>query len=229
VWLCEDFESGTLDSARWKAMYKLPSIDEAHAARGKKALHVHTEATSPSGITTSTIFPTPDDNYWGRMFVYFDALPKEPTWAHWTIMGAQPTSSSPIQGEVRVGGQLDTKQNRFGVGTDGGPTGDWTNLDADPKQARAVPEGSWVCLEWQHDTAHDVTRFFWDGVEHPSLGTTTETKHGGNSDVPFELPTFGSLWFGFFNYDQHKTVTPDHFDVWIDEIALDGERIGCER
>jgi len=30
-------------------------------------------------------------------------------------------------------------------------------------------------------------------------------------------------------YDQRKAVTPDHFDVWIDEIALNGERIGCER
>ncbi|MET0385928.1 MAG: hypothetical protein ABW321_08210, partial [Polyangiales bacterium] len=229
VWLCEDFESGALDSARWQAMFNLPTIDDQHAARGGKALHVSTGATTGSGIATKQIFPTPDENYWGRLFVYLTALPTTPTWAHWTLVGAGPTSDSAIKGEVRVGGQLDTAINRFGVGTDGGPTGDWTNLDADSPEPAAVPLNTWICLEWQHDGQHDETRFFKDGVEHPSLATTKQTDHGGNSDVPFELPTIGSIWFGFWNYNQGKPVQPDHFDVWLDEIALDGARIGCER
>lgn len=228
-WLCEDFESGSLDKTRWQAMASLPKIDSVHAARGSKALHVSTGATAPSGITTTEIFPTPDENYWGRLFVYFEQLPSSPVWAHWTIVGANPTPDSAIKGEIRVGGQLDTKQNRFGVGTDHGPTGDWTNLDADPKAAKSVPVGSWICVEWQHDGGHDQTRFFWDGEEHPSLGTTPDTPHGANSSVKYLLPTLGSVWFGFWNYDQGKTTKPDHYDVWLDEIALAGERIGCER
>ncbi|MEY4581297.1 MAG: hypothetical protein RL701_6000 [Pseudomonadota bacterium] len=211
-------------------MSKLPKIDDVHAARGSKALHVSTGATEGSGITTSKIFPTANENYWGRLFVYFDALPTTPAWAHWSIVGANPTNDSAIKGEIRVGGQLDTKINRFGVGTDRGPTGDWTNLDNDPnKMPVAVPLKTWLCIEWQHDGGNDSTRFFANGVEHPSLGTTRDVSHLTNPSVKYDLPTLGSVWFGFWNYNQGKATTPDHYDVWIDEIALDGERIGCEK
>jgi hypothetical protein len=228
VWLCDDFESGVIDTQRWQAMFKLPTIDSVHAARGKNALHVSTSATEGSGVRTDEIFPTPNENYWGRIFVYFEALPSSPDWAHWTVVAAEPSDGSSIKREVRVGGQRDTKSNRFGVGSDGGPTGDWTLLDQDPRNAAAVPEGQWLCVEWQHDGANDHTRFFWDGIEHPSLGTTAD-DHGGNKGARYELPQFSSVWIGFWNYDQKKPVTPNHFDVWIDEIALNGERIGCAR
>jgi hypothetical protein len=45
--------------------------------------------------------------------------------------------------------------------------------------------------------------------------------------VKYDVPTFSSVWVGFWNYDQGQTMTPDHFDVWIDEVAFDDERIGC--
>jgi hypothetical protein len=69
------------------------------------------------------------------------------------------------------------------------------------------------------------TRFYWDGVEHPSLSTSA-SEHGGDPAEAYELPSFASVWFGWWLY-QPDTV-PGEFDVWIDEIALDAERIGCE-
>jgi hypothetical protein len=227
--VCEDFESGQLDDQLWQTSGTAPKIDAVHAARGSKALHLMTTATGQSRISTGKPFAGGNNRYWGRLFVWFSELPKSPQWAHWSIVGANPTSSSPVAGEIRVGGQFDGTINRFGVGTDGGATGDWTYLDQDPKNAVApVPEQGWACVEWLHDGSADETRFFWDGVEHPSLHTTRDV-HGGSKNTPYDLPQFGSVWVGFWNYDQKQPVDPDHFDVWIDEVALDTDRIGCTR
>lgn len=225
--LCESFETEELDDSTWAPKLMRPTVDDTRAARGSKSLYVHTGATGAAGIETKKIFPRPEGRYYGRMFVYFDALPTAPQWAHWTIAGANPTNGS---GEIRVGGQQDDKIERFGVGTDQGPTGDWTNLDKDPDgKGKPVPLKQWLCVEWLHDWANDVTRFYLDGTEHPSLATTKDVDHGGNSGVPYEIPELGSVWVGFWNYDQNKPVTPSEFDIWIDEVAFDDERIGCDR
>jgi hypothetical protein len=225
--LCDGFESGTLDSSLWKTKFTAPTFDAQRAARGNKSLHFSTSATGASGIETSAIFPAAKDTYYGRIFIYFDALPSSPQWAHWTVVGANPTQASTLKGEIRVGGQFDGKLERFGVGTDGGATGDWTTLDDDPAgKPGPVPEKRWTCLEWMHDALHDETRLYIDGVEHPSLHTTAD-MHGGSASAQYALPDFGSVWVGFWNYDQGKTVVPSKFDVWIDEVALDDTRIGC--
>ena len=116
------------------------------------------------------------------MFFYIDALPVTPDYAHFTIIEAAGTGDS---SRVREGGQY----RKFGVGTDGGPTGDWTNIDADPTKATAkeIPEKQWMCIEWLYKGDTDETRFFWDGVEHPSLYTFPKVKHGANSAVEYNL------------------------------------------
>jgi hypothetical protein len=65
---------------------------------------------------------------------------------------------------------------------------------------------------------------FWDAVEHPSLATTAD-HHGGDQGQPYLLPSFDSLWIGWWEYQADPV--PSSFDLWIDEVALDGERIGC--
>jgi hypothetical protein len=227
LWFCDGFEGDAIDASTWQPLQTMPSLDSAHVARGAKSLHMHTTATGASGLTISKFFASAPGHYYGRLFVWFDALPTRPQWAHWTIVGANPTQGA---GENRVGGQFDGTINRWGVGTDGGPTGDWTNLDGDPAgHAENVAGGKWYCVEWLHDWDNDVSKLYIDGVEHPSLDTTADVKHQGNAAVKYEIPALGSVWIGFWNYDQHQSVTPDHFDVWIDEVAFDDERIGCDR
>jgi hypothetical protein len=219
--LCEDFEEATLDTARWRVQGPAPTIDATRAARGMQSAHFHTEDNGLSLIHTTSIFPADDNTYWGRMFVYFDSMPTAPMWAHWSIAAAVGSGN---EAEIRVGGQYDGEINRFGVGTDHGPTGDWTTLDEDPGDA--VPIDTWVCVEWLHKGDTNETRFYWDGVEHPSLHTTA-TDHGGPDDEEYLLPEFESVFVGWWLYQAE--TTPPEFDVWIDEVALDGERIGCSR
>jgi hypothetical protein len=229
VLFCDDFESDSIKTDLWKTKFSAPSLDTAHVARGKKSLHLSTTASGGSGLETTKIFPAPKNTYYGRLFVWFDVMPTAPSGAHWTIMGANPTGDSPIKGEIRVGGQFDGTINRWGVGTDGGPTGDWTNWDQDPKGAiKGAPNKAWTCVEWMHKGDTNESRVWLDGVEHPSLATTRDVKHGANKDVKYDLPTFASVWVGWVNYNQGKTIAPDHYDTWIDEVALDDERIGCD-
>ena len=219
--LCEDFEQTSLNTTRWRVQGPAPVIDSTRAARGMRSAHFHTEDNGLSLIHTTSIFPAVENAYWGRMFVYFDTMPTAPMWAHWTIAAAVGSGND---SEIRVGGQWDGMENRFGVGSDHGPTGDWTTLDEDP--GNPVPVDIWICVEWLHKGDTDETRFFWDGVEHPSLHTTA-TEHGGTQSEDYLLPEFESVFVGWWLYQ--AGTTPPEFDVWIDEVALDGERIGCSR
>jgi len=223
--LCEDFESGSLDTGTWKTRGAAPKIETTRAARGKYSAHFHTDDNGLAYITQTKTFPAPNDRYYARVFVWFDALPTAPDWAHWTISGAQAGTDSSAP-EIRIGGQWNTNDSieLFGVGTDRGVTGDWTNLDADPNgKPKAVPAKTWACIEWKFDGTANETQFWWDGVEHPSLATSS-TNHGGSSD-PFILPQFSAMWVGWWLYQ--AGTTPPSFDVWIDEVAVDYQRIGC--
>ena len=232
--LCEDFESGTLDTKLWSIRGKTPVIDGGQKARGGKALHIHVKSDLTmgngyvaSGISESKTFPATSNRYYGRMFVYFQSLPVPQgmfTFSHWTFAGGSGTG---VTGEMRLSGFLQNGKNRFGVGTDSGNdpmgTGDWTTLDDDPKgNAKAVPTGDWQCIEWMNDGEHNETRFWWDAVEHPSMHTTS-TVHGGNAGVPYVLPQFTKAWVGFEVYQGGG----EDYEAWIDEVAIDKERIGC--
>lgn len=221
VALCEDFESGTL-AARWQTVGTAPVIDTVQAARGTHALHIDLHANGPSYIKETTTFPALAGGYYARAFIYFTHMPTTGmTYAHWTAF-----ASSTSIGEIRLSGQYQNGKNLWGVGTDSGMnasgTGDWTTNDNDPANApRTIPIGEWMCVEWQHDSANDTTRVWWDGVEHPSLATSA-THHGGNTN-PFAIPDITAAWFG---WQEYQTSTQE-FELWIDELAIDSQRIGC--
>jgi hypothetical protein len=231
VQLCEDFESGMVNSAIWTTAGTKPVVDGVQHARGSHALHITQPGNGLSYIKESTTFPEPNDTYYGRVFVYFKTLPTPTaaegdaaamTYAHWTMLAASGTG---VPGEIRVSGQLQNGKNLFGVGTDNrtdGGTGDWTTSDNDPKGAPTpVPTGQWLCIEWLHKGDTSESQFWWDGASHPSL-TTSASKNGGNG-APYLLPEFTSLWIGWQEYQ----ATSETFELWIDEIAVDRQRIGC--
>jgi hypothetical protein len=229
VAFCEDFESGSLSA--WK-LSGTPTIDGVQKARGQKALHVRAASGSKVAIETNKIFPIADNTYYGRAFVYFVALPTpvgSQTYAHWTFIAA---TGDNVSGEIRVSGQMSNGINHFGVGTDNrtdtNGTGDWTNSDNDPKGApKTVPLDQWLCIEWMNKGDTNETRFYWDGAEHPSL-YTSETMHGGNQN-PYLLPMFRRVWLGFQEYQQIRDTQNnlEQYELFIDEVALDHDRIGC--
>ena len=227
VQLCEDFENGMIDPA-WTVEGTKPVVDTMEHARGTHALHITQHGNGLSYIKETSTFPEANNTYFGRVFVYFKSLPAPlpdggMTYAHWTMLAGSGTGQP---GEIRVSGQLQNGRNLFGVGTDTGTddagSGDWTNSDNDPKGSpTAVPLGQWLCIEWMHKGDTSETQFWWDGALHPSLSTTA-SMHGGNSN-PYVLPQFTQVWVGWQEYQTSSEV----FELWIDEIAIDSQRIGC--
>lgn len=222
--LCDDFESETIDTALWtvgKNNDNVVEISSEFAARGSKSLHIHAE-NGYGYVKNTSAFPVPNNDYFGRMFLRV-ARYSTVDWAHWTVAEAAGTGNDSM---IRVGGQYlsDEDENRYGVGSDGGPTGDWTRHDSDPDGHPGEPKvGEWVCLEWEHKGSTNETHMYIDGELHPSLSTTA-TDHDGTDGVDYVLPAFTSIWFGFWQYQ----ADPEPFDVWIDGVAIDEARIGCD-
>jgi hypothetical protein len=227
VQLCEDFENGMIDPV-WTVEGTKPVVDTMEHARGTHALHITQHGNGLSYIKETSTFPEANNTYFGRVFVYFKSLPAPlpdggMNYAHWTMLAGSGTGQP---GEIRVSGQLQNGRNLFGVGTDTGSydagSGDWTNSDNDPKGSpMAVPLGEWLCIEWMHKGDTSETQFWWDATLHPSLSTTA-SMHGGNSN-PYLLPQFNQVWVGWQEYQ----ASTELFELWIDEIAIDSQRIGC--
>jgi hypothetical protein len=245
---CDGFEEAALDAGDWSlSSYgggTPVTLSTAQAARGTGSIHVMLTGSGSSHLTLKKIFPVPADLYFGRVFVRFHQLPRPPmTYSHWTFAAGSGTGAA---GETRLSSQYHPGEgNLFSVGTDTGDedggTGDWTNDDKDPGPdsgadggVEAIPVDQWICVEWMNDGGNDLTRFWWDGVEHPSL-STSKTVHGidgkipDDKDLPYILPMYNQAWIGFDEYSDAGQTGADKitFEAWLDEIAYDTQRIGC--
>jgi hypothetical protein len=212
---CEDFESGTLDTARWFAFGDVPVADETQAARGTHALHIQT--TSIAVAETWDPFPRPYDTFALRFFVRFGALPVNTNdLGPWALVRAQSAATNLNYAE-------------FGANFAGG-TPAFLALSADPfielpdtDSNPALPLGQWQCVEWVNDGLTDDWRVFVDNVERPSMHMTPSltSKIDGGS---YNAPEFDFLQIGWSSVTLSTPV-----ELWIDEIAADSQRIGCER
>lgn len=63
-----------------------------------------------------------------------------------------------------------------------------------------------------------------DGVAKPELSVSKPT-HGG-TQVDFVFPAIDRAWFGWWLYQPNPT--PNTYEVWLDDLALASDRVGCE-
>jgi len=207
VALCESFEDG-LSSSTWttmKAGDSMLAVDSGRAARGSKALHFKTTAGDFAYITETETFPATNNTLYGRMFVWFED--DITTTGHFSLA----EGGGGTETEARFGGQFQV----FGVGNDGGPSGDWT--DADDRK-KVIPSKTWICAEFELKGDTNEFRVWWDDQPRTALSTGA-TKHQG-----YVMPTFKSLWFGWWMYNMKEPQ-----EIWIDEIAVDFKPIGCAK
>jgi hypothetical protein len=230
---CEDFDQlsvGEASSLNWSVdasngtLTVEPEVVEPQSAESRRlqqenqVLHVHTTDNGRAFLQVDD-FASPNNRFFGRMWVRVDAFPTAPDWAHFTLVEVTGSGSSEI---VRpIGGQYvpHLQRSLWGVGADGGPTGDWTNW----RESAPVAEDVWQCFEWEIDGADNRVAMSIDGVDNPEL-TASTNSHGG-SNVPFVLPTVDTVKIGWQLYQ--GGTTPGEFDLWIDNIALSAERLGC--
>ena len=218
---CEDFEAVALGdagaNARWEPSRLNATLTvEAGRARGQRALHVRAMGNGRGYLSVKNFAP-PGNSFFGRMHVYAEALPSAPNYAHYTLFeaaGSQPGLIRPIGGQY-----IEGMGNLLGPGSDGGPTGDWTNW----KPSAPFATGKWVCFEWELRAADNEIKVWIDGVAKPDL--TVSTKVHGGTQVDFVFPDFNRAWFGWWLYQGGST--PNQFDLWFDDLALASARLGC--
>jgi hypothetical protein len=204
--LCESFENG-LDAMVWTTTSSgdgTVTVDAMHAARGNKALHLKTAGAGRAYIAEKQTFPIAGNNLYARMFVWFE---DDITSAgHFSLAEAAGSGNG---GLIRFGGQF----KEFGVGTDGGPSGDWTDHDT-----VTVPSKKWLCVEFQFQGSSNMFHVWSDDIARTALDT------GANKHNNFVIPQLTSLWFGWWMYNATEPQ-----ELWIDEIAIDSKPIGCAK
>jgi hypothetical protein len=207
VALCEDFESGAIDTTNWTVDGQTPTIDSTRAARGKYSLHFQIPSgTTPrrSWIYETKTFPAANDSFYGRTFVYLTAMPLY----HMGIV---------------EGFHAKTPASVYAVGTGNHDLlvnykSDLTGVDNGVSDKMPFPLNQWVCLEWQFDGVGNTVHVWIDGV-----ADTAATLTG------YTAPQFDRLVLGIALYGMPTTPPDPTYDMWLDEIAVDSARITCNR
>jgi hypothetical protein len=219
AFFCEDFESFAVGTAQANDSWRpegTVSIDGA-TVQGTRSLHVQANPGQASRIFVEGFAP-PNNSFFGRMNVFVQAFPTSPNFAHYVLVEVTGNGGERVR---PIGGQLiqdNNTGNVWGVGSDGGATGDWTAWRA---TAPAVG-GQWLCMEWQMDAADNSIDVIIDGTPKPELSVSTNS-HDGNG--AFNFPTFNNIWFGWTVFQGGSAPAP--FNVFIDDIVLSTERVGC--
>jgi hypothetical protein len=229
VLFCDDFEAqaagGALGSA-WTTAANKPTVSDDYFYRGGKAMRVEVAAGMPAQAQQVQTFPMAKDKVFGRMFVYFVTLPTSPSNAHWTLVEVGGLGSDKTQ--VRLGGQIDPtrgSKNYFGVGSDGGGSGDWHTAGREPQSE--VKTQTWYCLEFMFDRVNSETRVWIDNVEQLSLHTTKANYRVGDAEggKEFVHPTYEYAKVGWWVYQ--GDTQPASNVTFIDEVVFDDDQIGC--
>jgi hypothetical protein len=217
--LCEDFESTAVGSAPmgWTAHGKA-SVAEDQAGHGKHSLKV-----SPADNGERRIYhPTTmlGAQHWGRVY-YRVMLPTPDAFVHSTMVtffGKGPTVGDAefrvvdTVKDAKTGGFANGKhQFLYNVQPQGAEFGNGSPYDY-------TFEDKWHCAEWHVNAAEQSYQFFYDGKEVISF-----TK-GAGVYKDSELPDgFAEVRLGWNNYQS----APPGFTAWLDDFALDDERVGC--
>ncbi|WP_327728088.1 hypothetical protein OG250_15595 [Streptomyces sp. NBC_00487] len=195
------------------------SVEPGTDGRGRE-LRIRTEGNGRAFVVLSDLAP-PGNSLWARMRLRVTEFPTAPDWAHWTLAEASGADSPTL---VRpLGGQYAPTEpgNFWGVGSDLGPTGDWTNW----KTSAPAVAGKWQCAEFHLDATDNRVTVYLNGVAQPDLTVSTK-NHGGTTD-DFVFPTFDKLKLGWQLYQANPA--PAAFEMRMDDIAVSSRRVGgCE-
>lgn len=165
--LCDDFESGGLDPARWRMPGAGVTVDKQQAHAGSFALHAHTTGLQLAALATPRANFSPSPSLFLR---------------GWFLLPAD--ESTRLTGLAGAAGDIDVFANHGLVGASD------TLGAAVPQRLTSntsLPIGRWSCVEVEIDTAPQQTRVFVNGASVPEL-TAAQTTAGM---PPLDTVSFG--------------------------------------
>jgi hypothetical protein len=234
--LCEDFEGAPIDGVPTDWRRVMPYTPEPGAANatevlvtadqphwGTKSLKSTSESCGQTRIEHDlTSLGATAGRHWGRAWFYVDTPApmsnQNGGWYHTTMVGLRGDNSG--GGNARECRVVDMVENAFdqsvaflyNVPDDSCCSSTEVN-DYDYRY-----EEVWHCAEWFVDASTNSYRFFLDGTELFSF------ENNAGSRLPqCEV----SIAVGTVCYAPPVNA-PQRFTSWIDDVALDDDRIGCQ-
>jgi hypothetical protein len=229
---CESFESYAEGAAPGGGVWTRNASDivvgSGHVARGQRALHVPGLTGGEHFIRTTKPFPMFGSKMFARMLFWIEKEPIEKPMNssgnnyHWTtaelsaLSGGAGWVMRPIGGFFLGPGN---DQLAFSIETRG--QGEAARWDSKALLAPHV----WHCFEWSIDVSKNEMKVWWNGQEDLKMDWPDPKNPTGSqyTDPRFLFPELKSLSVGMAEYQ--RTNTP--WDVWIDEVVVDSQRIGC--
>ncbi len=215
--LCDDFESGDLNAKIWtttKLANDTVTVETGRAHSGNYAVHVKMVAGQHNNaqIAEAVTFPAKDNAFYTRAYAYFAPDIPSGTGYH---MGYIVASGNNDLGKVQAGlGSIGPK-DFLGYSIYFGPP----SYEFGPWDSLTVAANQWLCLElFEAGTpGTGETRRIWvNGNELTHLSTT----YDGQAPPQFNLVSLG-VW-------QYDGNTPTLSDMWIDDVRVSSQRIGCD-
>ncbi|KAJ2994048.1 hypothetical protein HDV02_001901 [Globomyces sp. JEL0801] len=183
------------------------------AATGTQALQFELAGGDKAFLVPKKL---PTGDFFFRM-KYKANFPTAPDGAHWVNVQVSGGGSKELPRPI--GGQLIGGTNRFGIGSDQGPTGDWTDHDANV----LAKSNTFQCVEFEYAPSKDNSiNFFLGGKAVLSTTTTKHSINSGNKNAPFILPKPDKIEIGWQQFQ-----AGGQFTVVVDDIAIGTSRIGC--
>ena len=196
---CEDFEKGTLDPARWKPIEGYDPANKV-TVQSAKVAHGTYAAQAHVGKTGGFAFIEEKET--------FPALAAG-LWARvYLYISVDKTIGHHAFSKIsnfEVGESQETVQLTFYPPGGGEKPVGYENAK--------VPHDAWTCVEWHVSTTSPQ-------VELYVAGTSIAKYENGPTDT---IPPLTALTLGI---DTH-VATPSAVDVWIDDVAIDANRVGC--
>jgi len=222
--LCEGFEgpTGNTPPSGWTRQGNATIADD-QAARGAHALKLTPAADKGYGFYTfgnAESFPAA---HWGRVF-YRVQTPPPDAFVHASIAAYQGdgpeigASTFRVVDTVKMAAPTSTHQFLYNVQITGG--------SEFSKQGpyNWMFDGAWHCAEWFVDGANQAYQFYFDGAEVTQMRIMNGAGNYGSGSNKTNLPMmFNDFRVGFITYQN----APPGFTAWVDEVAIDAQRIGC--
>ncbi len=223
---CDDFESyatGQPPGHPWTANQNggAVSVVTSKAHGGSHAVYVtNAGAAAYEQAYFSLTAPFfPKSEFYGRVWLYLTQTPSQTT--HWTNIqgeGLVADAGNNVRASVRYGGQY-SPTIMANYDTSNAATDCWQH------SMTAMPTGHWACYEWHYKQEGNLMELW---VENNPITSVTINGMGSgciNHDLgdKWILPLFDTLRLGWEHYQ-----TSDPIDLWMDDVALDTQRIGCQ-
>ena len=226
--LCDDFENGQIDLKKWSIKKPTASasiaVDDTRPHRGKYSLHVKVVPgqSSTAQIVDAVTFPAASNTFYTRAFFYFSPdLPADNNGGFHTAY-LLATGNNDL-GFVEAGLASAGNKNYLGYSEYYGAGPDSHNHGATftefgPRSQLQIVPMAWICMELLQggDTTSTTRRVWVDGNE------LTDQKSNYTGRKP---PTFSLVSIGVLEYH----TTPVLSDVWVDDVRVSKQPIGCDK